>query len=93
MGNGIPAGNGALWGMGMGSNIPPWRRTGAGTKSKSGGRGWEQGGIPRPRSTPLTSLDIRTLIAKVWSMEVNGSHMYILAQKLKCCRHRLVQWQ
>ncbi|QHO46279.1 uncharacterized protein DS421_6g186000 [Arachis hypogaea] len=56
MGNGVSAGNGALWEMEMGSNIPPRRGTGAGMGSKSGGGDGEQGGIPRPRPTSLTSL-------------------------------------
>ena len=30
MGNGVPAGNGAPWGMGMGSNFPPRRGMGRG---------------------------------------------------------------
>ncbi|QHO46181.1 uncharacterized protein DS421_6g185160 [Arachis hypogaea] len=57
MWNGVPAGNEALWGMRMGSNILPRRKTRTGMGSKSGvGWGGEQGGIPRPRPAPLTFL-------------------------------------
>ncbi|QHO35631.1 uncharacterized protein DS421_9g277100 [Arachis hypogaea] len=38
----------ALWGIGMGSNIPPQRGTEMGTESKFGGDDGEKGGIPRP---------------------------------------------
>ncbi|XP_072054319.1 uncharacterized protein [Arachis hypogaea] len=37
--------------------------------------------------------DVKRIISEVWRMEVVGSAMFSLAQKLKVCRHRLVQWQ
>nr|XP_025675778.1 uncharacterized protein LOC112776041 [Arachis hypogaea] len=37
--------------------------------------------------------DVKRIVSEVWRMEVVGSAMFSLAQKLKVCRHRLVQWQ
>ncbi|XP_072078052.1 uncharacterized protein [Arachis hypogaea] len=37
--------------------------------------------------------DVKRIVSEVWRMEVVGSVMFSLAQKLKDCRHRLVQWQ
>nr|XP_025635621.1 uncharacterized protein LOC112729673 [Arachis hypogaea] len=36
---------------------------------------------------------VKRTVSEVWRMEVVGSAMFSLAQKLKDCRHRLVQWQ
>ncbi|XP_057718268.1 uncharacterized protein LOC130932847 [Arachis stenosperma] len=37
--------------------------------------------------------DVKRIVNEVWRMEVVGSAMFSLAQKLKVCRHKLVQWQ
>ncbi|XP_025628190.1 uncharacterized protein [Arachis hypogaea] len=37
--------------------------------------------------------DVKRIVSEVWRMEVVGSAMFSLAQKLKVCRYRLVQWQ
>ncbi|QHO08386.1 uncharacterized protein DS421_14g472140 [Arachis hypogaea] len=58
MGNGVSAGNGALWEMEMESNIPPRWRMKMGMESKYEGGNGKQGGIPRPRLAPLTSLSV-----------------------------------
>ncbi|XP_072054478.1 uncharacterized protein [Arachis hypogaea] len=36
---------------------------------------------------------VRGVITEAWNSYVEGSAMFVLAQKLKLCRHRLVQWQ
>ncbi|XP_072080979.1 uncharacterized protein [Arachis hypogaea] len=36
---------------------------------------------------------IRGVITEAWNSYFEGSAMFVLAQKLKLCRHRLVQWQ
>ncbi|XP_072065378.1 uncharacterized protein [Arachis hypogaea] len=37
--------------------------------------------------------DVKRIVSEVWKIEVVGSAMFSLAQKLKECRHILVQWQ
>ncbi|XP_016206669.1 uncharacterized protein LOC107647056 [Arachis ipaensis] len=37
--------------------------------------------------------DVKRIVSEVWKMEVVGSAMFSLAQKLKEYRHRFVQWQ
>ncbi|XP_072066797.1 uncharacterized protein [Arachis hypogaea] len=37
--------------------------------------------------------DVKRIVSEVWKIEVVGSAMFSFAQKLKECRHRLVQWQ
>ncbi|XP_072054848.1 uncharacterized protein [Arachis hypogaea] len=37
--------------------------------------------------------DVKRIVREVWKMKVVGSAMFSLAQKLKECRYRLVQWQ
>ncbi|XP_057756096.1 uncharacterized protein LOC130975298 [Arachis stenosperma] len=37
--------------------------------------------------------DVKRIVGEVWKIEVVGSAMFSVAQKLKECRHRLVQWQ
>ncbi|XP_072071864.1 uncharacterized protein [Arachis hypogaea] len=38
-------------------------------------------------------VEVRRIVSEVWRMEVVGSAMFTLAQKLKECQHRLVHWQ
>ncbi|XP_057730414.1 uncharacterized protein LOC130945725 [Arachis stenosperma] len=38
-------------------------------------------------------VDVKRIVSEVWKIEVVGLVMFFLAQKLKDCRHRLVQWQ
>ncbi|XP_072060275.1 uncharacterized protein [Arachis hypogaea] len=37
--------------------------------------------------------EIRQIVREVWHEQINGSAMYILAQKLKRCQHKIVRWQ
>ncbi|XP_072075672.1 uncharacterized protein [Arachis hypogaea] len=37
--------------------------------------------------------EVRGIVEEMWKVEVEGSPMFILAQKLKKCRHSLVRWQ
>ncbi|XP_029145233.2 uncharacterized protein [Arachis hypogaea] len=37
--------------------------------------------------------EIRQIVREVWHEQIDGSAMYILAQKLKRCRHKIVRWQ
>ncbi|XP_052107462.1 uncharacterized protein LOC127740503 [Arachis duranensis] len=37
--------------------------------------------------------EIRQIIREVWHEQVDGSAMYILAKKIKRCRHKIVKWQ
>ncbi|XP_057733782.1 uncharacterized protein LOC130948943 [Arachis stenosperma] len=34
-----------------------------------------------------------TIVREVWHEQIDGSAMYILAQKIKRCRHKIVKWQ
>ncbi|XP_072078107.1 uncharacterized protein [Arachis hypogaea] len=37
--------------------------------------------------------EIRQIVREVWHEQIDGSAMYILAQKIKRCRHKIVRWQ
>ncbi|XP_072084677.1 uncharacterized protein [Arachis hypogaea] len=37
--------------------------------------------------------DVRKIVQEAWRIEIEGSPMYKLAQKLKYCRHQIVAWQ
>ncbi|XP_020992689.1 uncharacterized protein LOC110278775 [Arachis duranensis] len=37
--------------------------------------------------------EIRQIVKEVWHEQIDGSAMYILAQKIKRCRHKIVKWQ
>ncbi|XP_072076797.1 uncharacterized protein [Arachis hypogaea] len=37
--------------------------------------------------------EIRKIVREVWHEQLDGSAMYILAQKIKRCQHKIVRWQ
>ncbi|XP_015946226.1 uncharacterized protein LOC107471294 [Arachis duranensis] len=37
--------------------------------------------------------EIRQIVREIWHEQIDGSAMYILAQKIKRCRHKIVKWQ
>ncbi|XP_072087096.1 uncharacterized protein [Arachis hypogaea] len=40
-----------------------------------------------------SSPEVRQIINEAWKERVEGSAMFVLAQKIKKCHHKLVQWQ